>query len=190
MTTHRIDLAALTLILLAAIATACLGFGPVAMRTDALTTVPQLFPPLVMVSLLIERTLEVFVTLWRDPGAEPLEKAVEASRAAAPGSAAVVEAQHRLDDYRSGTRRLAFSGGLVLGVIVSLVGVRALSFMVDGTALAQITTAQHRAFETVDVLITGLALGAGSDPLHQVLQAFTNFFDTSAQNAKARAPQP
>ncbi len=45
---------------------------------------------------------------------------------------------------------------------------------------------QERAFMAMDVLLTGMLLGGGADGLHKLVSIFTNFMDSTAQQAKKR----
>jgi hypothetical protein len=38
----------------------------------------------------------------------------------------------------------------------------------------------------MDVLLTGMLLGGGADGLHKLVSIFTNFMDSTAQQAKRR----
>ena len=101
----------------------------------------QLFTPLFLAALFVERAVEVFITSWRDLASVRLRvaqkqaklavTASEGSPAAAGAQDAVVAAQGGLADYQAETRRWAFAGSVFLGVIVAGLGVRAFGLFVD-----------------------------------------------------------
>jgi hypothetical protein len=88
--------------------------------------------------------------------------------------------------YKAGTRRIAFVAGVLVGLIVSALGVRAIQLFVDPAAFGTLTAWQQRLFNVADVVLTGGAIGGGADGLHKLVSVFTNFMDSSAKLAKAR----
>ena len=155
----------------------------------------QLVTPLFLVSLFIERALEVFVTSWRGEDTDKIELAIATTQdqmskakgqALADAEENLMARQLDLARYKSGTRRKAFVGGVLVGLIISALGVRALQLFVDPAAFATLTTAQQRLFTVADVLLTGGAIGGGADGMHKLVSVFTNFMDSTASLAKAR----
>jgi hypothetical protein len=147
--------------------------------------------PLFLISLFIERGLEVFVTAWRGPDAAIRDHRIRQLRKAIRDGNADAEAEIELarictakEQYRSRMRRVAFAGSVALGVIVSAVGVRALGLFVDPGAFSRLSPEQQASFNTVDVLLTGAMLGGGSDALHKFVTVFTNFMERTAKQAK------
>lgn len=147
----------------------------------------QLITPLVLVSLFIERTLEVFLTAWRAPGSDKINRQVK-RLAAAPGVKAgneeVEDARDELVAYKSETQRVAFVAALALGVGLSALGVRALELFVDPAAFKALSSTQRGIFTGADVLLTGAVLGGGSEALHKLVSVFTGFMDKSAKGFK------
>ena len=147
--------------------------------------------PLFLISLFIERGLEVFVTAWRGPDAAIRDHRIRQLRKAIRDGNADAEAEIELarvcaakEQCRSRIRRVAFAGSVALGVIVSAVGVRALGLFVDPEAFSGLSPCQQASFNTVDVLLTGAMLGGGSDALHKFVTVFTNFMERTAKQAK------
>jgi hypothetical protein len=142
----------------------------------------QVFEPLFLASLLIERVIEVFISIWRDSGATELViKAKEAGVGAA-------KAEADLAAYRDSTRTWTLLVGVAVGVIVCSLGLRSLGHLLDVESLR--STLQRQALTFLDVLFTGTLVGGGSDFLHKVISVFTNFLDTTAQKARPHAPLP
>jgi len=148
----------------------------------------QRMVPLFLISLFIERALEVFVTTWRGPEAairdhkiKALRKGVEQGTSTPEDLAKACEDRERC---KSKVQRVAFAGSVALGIIISSVGVRALGLFVDPTAFGTLSEMQRAAFNMVDVLLTGAMLGGGSDALHKFVSVFTNFMERTAKQAK------
>jgi hypothetical protein len=148
----------------------------------------QRIAPLFLISAFIERALEVFVSAWRGPDAairdhkiKALRKEVEQGKADREDLARLREEKERC---KSRMQRAAFAGSVALGIIISVVGVRALGLFVDPTAFSALSEVQRASFNMVDVLLTGAMLGGGSDALHKIVTVFTNFMDRTAKQAK------
>jgi hypothetical protein len=174
---------------------------------------PQILPlllTLLFVALLLERALEVFISTWRGPAADSLDLVMsEAQRAASTlkdaldkatdperatrqknyddGLAALSKAEKDKTDFRAGTKRRALWTGLVLGLLVSAVGIRALQSLVEPVSLARLSANQLAAFHLVDVLVTGACLAGGSDALHKIIQLYVNFTEKTSEQVKAKS---
>lgn len=151
----------------------------------------QLIAPLFLVALFIERTLEVFLTSWRGAAAAQKELAVKQAEALVEanvreGQDVLAQRESDLTDYKTTTQRYAFGGGLVLGILVSAVGIRALQLFVDPAVFATLSSAQRSVFTAADVLLTGAVIGGGAEGMHKLVSVFTNFMDSTAKLAKAR----
>jgi hypothetical protein len=163
----------------------------------------QLLTPLFLVSLFIERALEVFVTSWRGEESDKIDIAVATAKRqlpqqpvaarppVQPPAPGVVDPEEdlmarQLDlaRWKAGTRRIAFVGGVIVGILVSALGVRALQLFVDPAAFANLSLAQQRLFAMGDVLLTGAAIGGGADGMHKLVSVFTNFMDAAARRAQ------
>ncbi|HUI43186.1 MAG TPA: hypothetical protein VL523_14580, partial [Terriglobia bacterium] len=143
-----------------------------------------------LVALLIERTLEVFLTTWRAPQAAKLQRDIDKATEAAAADPAKLPAVHAAQDamsvYKSVTQQIAMPAALVLGIVVSALGVRCLGNLLDPNAVAALKTAhplQLAWFNGADVLLTGSLVGGGSDVVHSFITALTNFMNPSAKPA-------
>jgi len=158
----------------------------------------QRFTPLFLASLFVERTVEVFITSWRDLASMRLKDAQkqaklavttpEGTPAAAGAQDALTTAQRALTDYQAETRRWAFAGSVFLGVIVAGLGVRAFGLFVDSGEFEDLRQAQRVAFHTMDVILTAGVLAGGSDALHQFVTTFTSFMTTTRKNLTGGGP--
>jgi hypothetical protein len=168
---------------------------PLAFRDFGTTDILQLLTGLFVVPLLLERSLEVFVTTWRGPGTAELDLKVskqrnelaEIKKAAANdafAAEALAQAEHERTKYKSDTQRVALWTGLTFGLLVSGVGVRSLQTLVDGAALSTASHAQVIGFHLIDVLLTGGLIAGGSEGIHKITQVFTNYMEISAKRIK------
>ncbi len=176
------------------------------------------FFTLIVIALFIERVVEVFTKGWRAPERERLEAKLENAKKSAIGGEArlatlakeqradqeafvlaeddnVKEASEALAAYRSTTRRYAFAGATVLGVLTAMLGVRALALFITVPALTKlekgVTVAvppsdQAIYFVWLDVFVTGLLLAGGAEGLHKIVDTFTTWMEETKKNLKAK----
>ena len=107
-----------------------------------------------------------------------LDEAAKAAPAVPLNLDALHAAQKNLADYRAETKEVALCVGFVLGIAVSLAGIRAFASIVDTVP------AGNWLFSTVDVLVTGAVLAGGSEGVHQMVNVFSNFLASLADRAK------
>lgn len=161
----------------------------------SVATLTSLLAPVAFAAAVVERAVEILISPWRDTGASKLQKALAAvqTRPADTAKAADLQAaSEALDDYRGVTQQFAFAISLLLSLLVSISGVRALQPFLADKALEVVATDQRGFFYTVDVLLTALLLSGGADGVHSIVNAVTSFFDataTKASNAAAQTPQ-
>ena len=142
---------------------------------------------LFLISLFLERALEVFVSSWRDADSRALEhdilhalaaaKAAPDAAAAAEAERAVREKRYALHLYKAKTARVAFICGLVAGAVIALAGARALAPLLAG--MPQPGTPQALVVTIVDVVITAGLIGGGSDGIHKLVSVITDYLDAT-----------
>ena len=144
------------------------------------------FAPLLLIALIIERTLEVFLTIWRGPDSAKYDLDLKHQKAKGSKSDLVeIQSQEKkLLEYKQQTQRIAFASSVALGILISALGIRALEPFVDADSLFQLPDFQQSTFRLVDVLLTGTLLGGGADGLHKIIAAFTTFMDSSKDKAR------
>jgi hypothetical protein len=147
---------------------------------------------LFLISVFLERALEVFVAWWRDADRLKLEQEVAHADAdaktasdAAAAQRLVREKQHKLDDFKTQTGRRSFMWGLAAGAVIALAGARALGPLLvelppDGSLQLLVVT-------FVDVVITAGLIGGGSDGIHKLVSVITDYLDTARANLAAKA---
>ncbi|MEL7409571.1 MAG: hypothetical protein AAFN00_21935, partial [Cyanobacteria bacterium J06558_2] len=127
--------------------------------------------------LIIERSVEVFISVWRDPERTRLEnqKADEI----------------KLNSYRKKTKILSFYAGFILGLLSALAGVRVLEHLivipeaiVIPKDLPEDLKMQVEAFRNLDILLTSLTIAGGSQVFHELISIFTDFLGQTREGIK------
>ena len=149
--------------------------------------VTQQLAPLALVALFIERSLEIFLTVWRGSDTESLQRKLDAATALPDGDATKAErvrtANDALGEYRSETQRIALRGALVLGVLISALGVRGLGSLADldsfpaTPASATYSIWWTSCYRSLD----GWRLGFRAP---QIITTFTDLMNATSQKAK------
>jgi hypothetical protein len=103
----------------------------VSFRAFGASEFAQLMLPLLMLSLFIERVLEVFLTSWRVHRSAHLEARAELGKAKRNDAEAPYPDEEAHTQHRGQTRRIAFFAGTTLGVRVAALGIRVLEMFVD-----------------------------------------------------------
>lgn len=145
--------------------------------------------PLLLTAGFIERAVEVVISPWRDAGAAKLVNKVDALRTQIPASepTAIAEADSAFQEYKGQTQRYAFGVSLSFSLAAAYVGVRALWPFVEHSSFEKLGGSQRWAFLVVDMVLTAALLAGGADGIHSVVNAFTTFFNTTAQKAQQSA---
>lgn len=150
------------------------------------------FSALVFCSLLIERTVEILMSIWRSEEANRREAAVQRLIAAntPPTDPALVDAQTSLIQYKAETLQWTMPVGFALGLLISAFGVRALSQFIDPAATwaGAPPDPQRWWFNMIDIMFTGALLAGGADPIHKLLDLYRKFIETSAAKAAGTKP--
>lgn len=156
----------------------------VPLRGITLASVSQFLTSLLLAALLVERVLDVFLTIWRAPTSEAIE--AEAKRHP-ESSAERIEKEAVLQTRKAGTRTIAMWSALLIGILVSAAGMRSLSWFVEPGTVDALPATQASLFIGVDILLTGGVIAGGSDGIHKIAEVLRNFLKTSsAQAARPR----
>lgn len=164
-----------------------LNFGALKLSQEGLTLFGQILGTLLMLSAVLERALDVLLSISRAEDSAKLRAAVdeqqrivdEAQKQNTPVPQAMINA---LEDaksvraqFRAKTMRLAMVGGLVAGVVVSAIGFRVLRTLIDTASLDGLGPLQNSAFDFVDIVLTGAVLAGGSDGIHKLIEVYRKF---------------
>ena len=157
--------------------------------------------PIFVIAVFLERAQEVFVTVWRDIDRTTLERKVKRlteemkgnkkEGEVAKASEELETAKLDLDQYKASTKRWAFLFSLSLGILISIVGVRALRPLTSMDA--DPTGFQRFLFNFADIVLTGALIGGGSEGIHRVMSVITDFLGMTrkliAQRSKPAVDQ-
>lgn len=158
---------------------------------------------LFLVALVFERALEVIMTTWRGPGATDLENELQEVNDALdflPRDALLPDAERQarakklleskfaamkaLTKYRCETQRIALHTSFLLGLAVAAAGLRAIEPHV--VLPSNPYPLQAGALKALDALLTGGIIAGGSDAIHKIMQAFTDFAESTSARAAGK----
>lgn len=155
------------------------------------TQLAALLSPLILVAAFIERAVEVFVSPMRDATTQALRKKLNTAELLDPADSAQVASAHALlSAYQNETKGWAMVATFLLGLIAAFAGVRCLGVFLPATLPANIPAGQMSFFRVLDVLLTAALLAGGAAGLHAPINAFTSFFNASANNNQNVQAQP
>jgi hypothetical protein len=142
--------------------------------------------PLLLASAFIERAVEVIISPWRDAEANQLESALNELKARTPAAdpSSIEMANAAFHTYTGRTQQYAFAASMTLSLSAAYVGVRALWPFVNQANFNTLDKSQQWMFLVVDVVLSAAMLAGGADGIHQVVNAFTTFFSTTAQKTQ------
>jgi hypothetical protein len=150
------------------------------------------FATIAFFSLLVERTVEIIMSIWRSEEANKREADVQRLLAAKvdPASDAFIATQSRLIQYKAETLQWTMPVSFALGLFIAAIGVRALSQFVDLTAAGASTPSETQLywFNMIDILFTGALLAGGADPIHKILDLYRKFVESTAAKAAGTKP--
>jgi len=154
----------------------------------------SVFSQLLIIAVFMERALEFFINLWREPGKAELAHRLEdheqqyavledkSSEEAKKLQNDIAELKYSQQLYGSQTFRISLWSSFLFGLVVSTVGVRALQSVVgDVSGLAQ---PQQAIFHFIDVLLTGCLISGGSEGIHKIAGLYNKFMETSTNKVK------
>lgn len=143
---------------------------------------------LLIFALLIERTVEVFLSIWRSEESYKLQAVVQRliDGNTAPSDAALKKAQEDLIKYKTQTQRWALPSSFILGLLLASFGVRIIDQFVviaDVHAANALGESQLWWFHIADIVLTAALLAGGADPIHKLMDAFRKFMEASSARA-------
>ncbi|MCY3003053.1 MAG: hypothetical protein NTV21_14720 [Planctomycetota bacterium] len=166
------------------------GFTGRAPNPD-LTAFGSLLASLLFASAILERALDVWLSLAMGGKADELDGEIRALKSkldtlATDGTRVQVKAtadaelksvQARRTEHSSSTRRMALPGALLGGLAISAVGLRALEPLFQPFDATWASSPQAPWFVAVDVLFTGALLAGGSDGIHWIVALYRDWMD-------------
>jgi hypothetical protein len=166
---------------------------------------------LALISLFLERALEVIIATWRHPGEDGFNGEIQyyerqiadlknehvgenppKSEELSNKISDLAKIKLRRTEYKSQTKKIALWTALFIGVVISAVGVRALETLLKLTDLTNLPTNQQPIFyagqcifRLFDTLLTGGLIAGGSDGIHKLTNLVTAFLDETQNRIKA-----
>jgi len=151
---------------------------------------------LMLMSLFVERTIEVFLSAWRSAGADQLDREItETGKRIVESSATSLDngdlpqlkkelrsLDMKRTEYRADSRYISQWLGLGIGVLVALVGVRTLGNIVVVSGASEL---QVGIFVIVDIVLTGAVLAGGSEAINKIMKVYNSFMISTAEKAKS-----
>jgi len=171
------------LVIFVAFVTALLGwFDAVRLRRDLnYDHYSSLFVGLFIITVIVERFIEVFNSIWRRKGR--LERIRDVQYA--ENDEARIKAQRELDAYRARTETLAMYSGFVIGIIIGICGFHTLYSIFDVQALQGF---QRTAFLASDIVLTAGLIAGGSKGINAVTSLIGEFLQATKEQAEAKKP--
>lgn len=147
---------------------------------------------LFIIALFVERAQQVYIYAWRGLDRLKVDRPV-ANLSAVLKDAEQSGDQERLsaaarqladamlirERFRAQTRKIAFLGGMGIGIVIAWVGPRILGEIVSFNA--DLDGLHGVLFHSVDILITGGLIGGGSEGIHKVVVLITDFLDRTRE---------
>jgi hypothetical protein len=170
----------------------------VSFKPDLQKEVIDLLTNLGVLTLVLERALEIYVSIWRGKNKIILEGKVERAGAALnfakennkEGTLAaqfeemnnnLSAANQELEEYKDVTRTISLRVTLIIGIIVSVAGFRVLDTLFVSDALKGL---QLKIYDWTDILLTAGVLSGGSAGIHALSNTLGTFFDETTKKLK------
>lgn len=166
-------------------------------KPDVLTNLPTLIGYLLLVSVFIERTIEIFLSAWRSEGADIMDNRINwlvneiklINEKKPAGFQLKLDAlelewkelKEKRTIYSAESRVISLWIGLILGVLVAFIGVRVLGNIVEAGTLKGV---YKGIFIIVDVLLTGSVLAGGSEAFNKITKVYYSVMGKTAERAK------
>ncbi len=177
-------------------ASICYFLQPISFKDNALTDALKMLGYLFVISLIMERAIEVFLSTWRGGEADLKDLEIQKLTGQLSELTDANEETGKIDNirsdleslkkertkYRIKSRAIALWTGLICGIIVAGIGIHTLEAMVDIKKI--VYPPQLIAFKTIDIVLTGSVLAGGSEAINKLMKVYTTFMQTTADKAK------
>ncbi len=184
--------------------------NPIEFKEDVFKQVTPTLSYLLVIAVFMERSIEVFLSAWRGRGADFLDnrireysgkikilmedfKTEKSDDVKKAYKKEIDTLEKKLFDkkidrtkYRAESREKALWAGVLLGIGIAAVGVRALDSFIAPISYYRIGSFHKTAFTIFDILITGCVLAGGSETINKMTKVYTNFMTSTAEKAKER----
>jgi hypothetical protein len=140
--------------------------------------------PILFMALLLERTLDVFLTATRQADSQKLEREILqlsnllldkeglAKNEGDPKLSELVDKKEKLARRKFETRLLALWVSLYAGVFLGCIGFQTLGALVPADSIAGLGPARGMMLHIVDMLLTGGVIAGGGEGVHRLMEAY------------------
>lgn len=185
-----------------------LGFSPLSFNEINGQKLLELLGGIILISLFVERGLEFFVELWRGATknfkvhqVDRLKQEIKRLETQGVETKMLAEKYQTLDKlcedvhrYTNITARVALWTSFLFGLLISVVGVRALAPLVKvpnvwmEAGMTGSVQLQAYVFRAADIILTACLIAGGSEGLHKIMRLYNRFMDESARRVKEGSP--
>ena len=169
---------------------------PISFNDNALTDALKMLGYLFVISLIMERAIEVFLSTWRGGEADLKDLEIQKLTGQLNELTDANEETGKIDkirsdleslkkertEYRIKSRAIALWTGLIFGIIVAGIGIHTLGALVDMEKVVYYP--QLIALRTIDIVLTGSMLAGGSEAINKIMKVYTTFMQTTVDKAK------
>jgi hypothetical protein len=160
-----------------------LGFTGLEPNPD-LTGFGSLLASLLFASAILERALDVWLSITMGDDADRLDGEIRSLKAEIDAGTAAATAPDALKKliadrglHQAATRRLAMPVAVAVAVAISAVGLRCLQPLFTAGSISALPDRQRHFFVFLDILVTGTLLAGGSDGIHWIVALYRDWTD-------------
>ncbi len=180
------------LIVLVLILTISYLFSPIQLQfqNNLSERLPIMMGYLLLISLFIERSIEILLSAWRSENADLKDIAIkhikeDVTHAIQTENANLSSLRDKLKElevdrslYSSKSRIYAIWAGLIIGALTSMAGIRALEgiVIVDSDSVNDV---QKSIFMLIDISLTATVLAGGSNAINKIMKVYSGFMEAT-----------
>ena len=147
---------------------------------------------LAFISLVLERSLEVFVHTIASPRKLMLQaeqKRLQQGEESNPENRQQLErVNNDIQKYKINTKMTTLLGALTIGILLGLSGVRIFEPLFSLASLHAMPLFQQIMFRSLDIALTGLALAGGSNGIHLISKRIGSYVDPDTESPALSGP--
>jgi hypothetical protein len=158
-----------------------------------ITAFGSLLGTLFFASAILERAMDVWLSLVKGGMADQLDADLRVLKAqiasSAPEEKTALETQlaslvDKRVAHQNETRQLASPVSLVAGIIISAIGLRSLQPLFEKGDASWLHSRQGHVFSGVDIIVTGTLLAGGSDGIHWIVALYRDWTDKNRNTSR------
>ena len=158
-------------------------------ESDILSIITSMF----VVAVFMERSIEAILTPIRAPDRSRMEKELEDIKKAAKSDVTMMQViatkERELKTYRLQTAQRAYWLSFILGLLISVAGIRTLSGLVNPEDLKALGVVHRHLFSFVDIVLTSGVIAGGSAAIDKIGRAISEFFNLKSATSANKQNQ-